>query len=411
MDYLSAADAAAYLGIRRATLYAYASRGLVTSVPGLGEARRERRYARADLERLKARHDARAGHGAVAAAALRWGEPVLESALTEIAVDGPRYRGRAARALAAAGVGFEAVAELLWGAPAARPTRWRFSDGGLGMAATRLAALLGRGAAPLTALALALPSLAAHDPARFDAPPDAERERARRLLPRLAACLGLARGAAPARRALDADTVAGAFLRSLGGKPTPAAVSAVDAALVLCADHELNPSTFAARIAASAGADLYACLGAALATLSGPRHGGACDRTEALLIEIGRPARTAAVVRERARRGEVLPGFGHPLYPGGDPRAPPLLRAAARLAPRHPTVRTVRALCAAMADAGRAPPTVDLGLVALAAALGLPAGAAVSLFAVGRAAGWVAHVLEQRAAGYVLRPRARYVGA
>jgi len=111
--YLSAAEAASFLGVKLATLYAYASRGLVQSVPGPGPSR-ERHYSRADLARLKARHDARAGHAAVAAGALDWGEPVLESSITRIGVEGPVYRGHAAVALASASLRFEQVAELLW---------------------------------------------------------------------------------------------------------------------------------------------------------------------------------------------------------------------------------------------------------------------------------------------------------
>ncbi|MDC0676049.1 helix-turn-helix domain-containing protein, partial [Nannocystis radixulma] len=110
-EFVSGKEAAALLGVKRETLYAYASRGLVRSEPG--GAGRERRYSRDDLERLKARRDARSGHGPVAAGALRWGEPVLESALTAIEAAGPRYRGRPAVELAEA-TSFEAVAELLW---------------------------------------------------------------------------------------------------------------------------------------------------------------------------------------------------------------------------------------------------------------------------------------------------------
>jgi citrate synthase len=182
---------------------------------------------------------------------------------------------------------------------------------------------------------------------------------------------------------------------------------------VVSADHELNASTFAARVAASAGADLYACVGAALATVSGPRHGGACDRVEALVAEAGSPRRAAAVVHERARRGEAIPGFGHTLYPDGDPRARPLFASAAALgrgrAPMQ-RVQTVLALVDAVGEARRELPSVECGLVAVTAALELPPGSAAALFALGRAAGWIAHALEQRAAGYLLRPRARYIG-
>jgi citrate synthase len=188
-------------------------------------------------------------------------------------------------------------------------------------------------------------------------------------------------------------------------------VSALDATLVLCADHELNVSTFAARVAASAGADLYLSMAAGLAAASGPRHGGACDRVEALVQEAARPDRAEPVVLARSRRGEELPGFGHTLYPGGDPRAVPLLAWAKELAPRGVGVRTLLALVEAMQKTRGERPSVETGVVAVALALGLPAGSAAGLFSLGRCAGWVAHILEQRESGKLLRPRARYVGA
>ncbi|HWZ91344.1 MAG TPA: citrate/2-methylcitrate synthase, partial [Polyangiaceae bacterium] len=177
----------------------------------------------------------------------------------------------------------------------------------------------------------------------------------------------------------------------------------------LSAEHELNASTFAARVAASAGADLYACLGAALNTLSGSAHGGMCDRVEALLETIGERTRAARTVREWLARGEPVPGFGHPLYPAGDPRGALLLELARNHGARTAPARTAFALVAAMERGGHPAPTLDLGLVALCHCLELPRGTAASLFALGRTAGWVAHALEQRAAGYLLRPRARYV--
>jgi citrate synthase len=245
---------------------------------------------------------------------------------------------------------------------------------------------------------------------RFAAPAEQERMRGRRLLRHLAAWV--CAGHAPARvaRALKEETVA-ASLAVAWGATAKRAPEVLDRALVLCADHELNVSTFTARVTASSGADLYACVSAALAALSGPRHGGACDRIEALLQEVGRPERARTVVHERLRRGESVPGFGHRLYPEGDPRTPPLLEAAYTFRPEPVGVRVLRAVEETMREAGHPAPTVDFGLVALASALELPAGAAAALFAVGRAAGWVAHVLEQREQGHVLRPRARYVGA
>lgn len=423
-ELLTAAQAAAFLDVKPATLYAYVSRGLLRSYPqGAGHVHR---YSRGDLLRLKTRAEARSGHGPVAASALDFGEPVLESAVTKIEPSGARYRGYSAIELARSDTPFEAVAELLWSGrlPSEAP-RW---SARMTVPAGHLLRLLPAGTAPLSALSLLLPALAVRDFDRFAAPPEIEKERARQLLLQLCAGLTLAALAQKPQKSGRADP---SHLAAALGQPTVAesilvalrlgatkdarsprnAARAVNRALVLLADHELNPSTFAARVAASAGADLYACLAAALATVSGPRHGGACDRVDALIAEAERAGDAAQVVRDRLRRGESVPGFGHPLYPDGDPRTAPLLETAqelssgkrARLAP-YLTVIT------AMRDAGHPPPTVDLGLCALASVLGLPAGSASCLFAMGRGAGWVAHILEQRQNPIGLRPRARYNG-
>jgi citrate synthase len=185
---------------------------------------------------------------------------------------------------------------------------------------------------------------------------------------------------------------------------------AINRMLVLAADHELNASTFAARVAASTRADVYACVSAALATLSGPRHGGAADRVEALVREVGTPENAGRVVQERTRRGEAVEGFHHPLYPNGDPRGAMLLELAAELAPDSPEVQICAALVEARSGHGTGGANLDAGLVALSAALALPRGSAPGLFAVARCVGWVSHVLEQYEAGYLVRPRARYLG-
>jgi citrate synthase len=247
----------------------------------------------------------------------------------------------------------------------------------------------------LSSFALSIVSLGLGDPARAGGSREAELDRARGLIMRLAGAEVAGAG------------VAQAFLASVGKRGGKPARAALDRALVLAADHELNASTFAARVAASAGADLYACLTAAIATLSGPRHGGESDRVEALVREVGAPTRARAVILARTQRGELLPGFGHPLYPGGDPRAPPLITAALALAPK--VTRTILAIVEEVKHALKLEPTLDTGLVAIAHSIGAP-GAASAIFALGRCAGWVAHMLEQRDAGFLLRPRARYVG-
>ena len=114
------------------------------------------------------------------------------------------------------------------------------------------------------------------------------------------------------------------------------------------------------------------------------------------------------MIHERIRRGELVPGFGHPFYPAGDPRATMLIETAKAVSVRSRTAAAAFAAIDAMAESGHPPPNVDAALVALRAALGLPRGAAAGLFAVGRTAGWIAHILEQYAAGFLLRPRARF---
>ncbi len=385
VEFVPAAQAASFLGVQARTLYAYASRGLVARV----REGRSSRYSRADLERLKARHDARAGHGPVAGAALNWGEPVLATRVCEVTAEGPRYRGQLATELVRTGTSFAAVCRLLWGTPA-------------GAVATQRSILARVPAAAHDAvtrlMAVTLTGFM-REAAPFGLAPTVEQARAEALVRAFAS----AAGGKPARK-LPED-LAARFLAGHGLSPTLPRRRLVDAALVLCADHELNASTFAARVAASTGADLQACLLAALAAFSGPRHGTASHEVEELLRAIGR-GRAEPAVRARTLRGQGIPGFGHRLYPAGDPRAAALLARlpkGARLAPLFALITATRRLRGEH-------PNIDAALVGVARAVGLPAGAAAALFAVGRTAGWIAHVFEQRLEPGLLRPRARYVG-
>jgi citrate synthase len=403
-DEMSAAEAARLLGVKLPTLYAYVSRGLLRSLAS-EDAGRARRYLRADIEGLRARQA-----GASAARALAWGEPVLDSAITAMTPSGPAYRGVLALDLARRGVSFEAAAELLWTSalPEAAP-RWEVPEDVPDFRA--VARLLPRDASR-TSSAIALVAIAgAQDRYRHDQRPEAVLPRARRLA-RLLAC-SLALPAAPARAA-EAWTepgIARAVLRASGLRPRARTELAMNRWLLLVADHELNASTFAARVAASTDADLYAAALAGLAAFSGPKHGAASDQVEALLAEIPAASDAERVVRERARRGERVPGFGHGYYKtGGDPRARVLFEEALELAPRSREIAELNGVVRAMELADKPPPNVDFGAVALRAALGLPVGAAAGVFAVGRSAGWSAHVLEQYASAQLLRPRARYLG-
>jgi citrate synthase len=142
--------------------------------------------------------------------------------------------------------------------------------------------------------------------------------------------------------------------------------------------------------------------------LSGRLHGGASASAEALLHEIVQRGDPLAVMAARLARNEHLPGLGHPLYPEGDPRADALLSAAMAAVPG--ARRLIEAAIAAARQLIPHRPNVDFALAAATTALGLPQGAALSLFVVGRTVGWIAHAIEQYQNGVLIRPRARYTG-
>ncbi len=173
-------------------------------------------------------------------------------------------------------------------------------------------------------------------------------------------------------------------------------------ALVLCADHELNASAYAARVVASTGASLGACVLAGLSALSGPAHGGMTDQVRALAADPDVVRDAGHAFATRLARGETLPGFGHRLYPEGDPRCAALLNAAP---PGPPWPQMIQA---AARLTGRHP-TIDVALAMLESSLPLPPGSGLALFATGRTVGWIAHALEQRADKRLIRPRADYV--
>ncbi|AOJ01170.1 citrate synthase [Burkholderia mayonis] len=442
MSRLSANEAAQLLGVSVPTLYAYVSRGLLQS---RADGASKRRYYDANEVRLLARRRADAKRaGNVAERTLDWGVPVLESRITQVADGKLSYRGRDAIALATTAT-LEEAAALLWERPLTRvqaapfvarsfdAARWR---GWLDLWRDRppleraLALLPVAAPATLSEAGRSSPSIA--DAAPFDASPgmpasapdidadvdaalprrDAQLDEAATLLRLATAALAASTPSAePAHRQLAAAWRVN----------DPRDVDLLRIALVLCADHELNPSTFTVRCIASTGAPLFGAIAGGLAALSGPRHGGETLRVAALLDGAARArdlnryvaAQIASYAHEPDARTQ-LPGFGHPLYPDGDPRATLLIDAliealAARSAAR-PALDGTLALAEAVQAALGEKPTIDFALAALERTLALPAGAASTLFAAGRVAGWIAHALEQRADGKLIRPRARYVG-
>lgn len=397
---LSAAEAAAALGISRASLYAYVSRGLIRSRPSSDDPR-ARRYHHDDIARLKAQQEQRSTPERVAATVLEWGAPVLESQLTLISGGRLYYRGHDAVGLAGSRT-IEQVAQLLWlGTLPDQPT-------GFAPLPSPPPALDMPGLTPLLRFQAALPLLAAQDEAGYDTRPAAVVRSGGRILRLLVA---MQNAKCPMQAAGDlADLPLAAQLQRALAPGEERLVPLLDAALILCADHELNVSAFTARCVASAGASPYEVVSAGLSALAGVRHGGQTERVAALLREVERPAQARPALAERLRRGDPIPGFGHKLYPAGDPRGATLLDLVAAAFPTSPAVARGQALIAAAHALIDERPTIDFALAVLAQALAAPGGTALALFALGRTVGWLAHAIEEYTLGRLIRPRATYSG-
>jgi len=377
-DWISAQDARARLGVRPQTLYAYVSRGRVQVRADPVDPRRSL-YRAADIDGLTARKSRSRKLSEVAAGAIAWGEPVLASSITTVSGGRLFYRGRDAIGLAETET-LEATARLLRGGHGAalkrsdRPAPPEHPDLG------------GR-----AFLALAL--RAGVDPPALGRSPLALAVEAATLLDILTDAVA---------GAVGGGTIHNRLALAWGAGPGGEAADLIRRMLVLVADHELNASAFAARVAASTGASLAAAALAGLAALSGPRHGGATAAVRTFAAEAERLGPREAIAR-RLIEDRTLPGFGHPLYPQGDPRAAALL---ARFTP-PPSLGALNQTVGAVT--GQAP-NIDFALIAACAALGLPQQAPFGLFAVARCAGWIAHAIEQGQSDVLIRPRARYVG-
>jgi citrate synthase len=403
--WIDAAEAARLLRVSRTTLYAYVSRGQVRSQATAGPSR-ERLYSRDDVERLRRRTEARRDPDKAAARSLQWGLPVLESSIAFI--DGQRlyYRGHDAVELSRSRSLAE-VASLIWSGQ---------FDGAFSPAPPRLAPTTvkpdppgpkgrtrptGDKALPFIARAQALlASASIQDHAAFDLRAGSVPHAGWRILHLMTRSVTMARSAAP--------TVDQALGQAWG--LTSRGVDLLRSALILCADHELNVSSFTARCVASAGSHPYAVVIAGLAALEGTKHGGISARIESMLDAL-RPSRhPRAAVGARLRRGESIDGFGHPLYRGGDPRAIALLDMLRDGYGKSRELAFVMDVVDAAASLTRERPNVDFALVALARVLRLPAGSPLAMFAIGRTIGWIGHAMEQYATNQLIRPRAKYVG-
>lgn len=371
--WIDAKTACARLGIKPQTLYAYVSRHRIRVKADARDARASL-YALADIDTLVHKaHRSRARHD-IAQSAIRWGDAIMPTSISEVRDGTVWLRGRAIEDCAQA-MSLEQAMAWLCGIPdvaCASNTTARAPEGSTFTRAMRVLAHETGSVPPMQDLEAG----------------DIAQDAGRMLSLVTDACLGTSLGGPVHAR-----------IASVWRAP-PHARDPIRRALVLLSDHELNPSTFAVRICASTGTSLPAALLAGMATLSGPRHGGVAQQTLASM-RAALEGRLERFWDARPGKDPYVFGFGHPLYPEGDPRARDLLRVVPRDAPVAQAVRRLSAF-------HDKPPNIDAALAAVTIHFGLPADAPMTLFAVGRTTGWIAHAIEQVESSAPIRPRARY---
>jgi citrate synthase len=320
---------------------------------------------------------------------------------------------------------FEEVCYLLW--HTRLPTRAELGDLQSQLAASRqlpepvlrLMRTLPAGDG-MDALRTLTSALGHYDPDAADDSPQANYRKAVRLTAQLSSLVGMMGRMLAGGGVIQPDPVLGHaanFLFMLtGDRPSGLATRAFDVALILHADHELNASTFAARVAAATLTDMHSTIVAAIGTLKGPLHGGANADVMRLLLEIGPsspPEKAADVVRAKLARKDKIPGFGHRVYHTEDPRATHLRQMSHDLGQRagqpewYEMSQRIEAL---MKTEKNLNPNVDFYSASTYYALGIPIALFTPIFAVSRVSGWTAHVLEQYANNRLIRPRADYIG-
>lgn len=377
---LTSREVADRLGVRLETVYAYVSRGLLTSSRAAGG--RGSTFDRVEVEALLDRE--RRGRPATART---WRGPVVDTDITLIEDGHLFFRGVDAVALAGT-AGFEAVAHFLWtGEPSGDP----FTAPPEMLAAARAAVAALPASSDLVArLRVAVAAASAADPLRYDLRSQAVVPTARGLVATMVEALPVAGADVGRHDDHEVQVARRLWSRLTASPPTDRLLGCLDAALVLLVDHDLAVSTVAARTAASVRAHPYAVVATGLSALDGALHGGASALAYGVLRDaLDRDARD--VVAEHLRADRPVPGFGHRLYPDGDPRAGALLDRLAAEPSAAPVLDAVRRLAAATGLR----PNVDLSLAALALAAGMPRAAGEVVFAVARSVGWIAHALEE----------------
>jgi citrate synthase len=274
-----------------------------------------------------------------------------------------------------------------------------------------------REAKPMDALRTALSALAFYDPQAQDNSREANVAKAMRVTAQTATIVAAFEQIRRGRRPVPPDAAgshAENFLRMLfGSEPDPLNVRAMDLALILHADHELNASTFAARVTAATLADVYSAIVSAIGALAGPLHGGANEQVMRMLQKIGEPSRVEPYINERLQAHQKIPGFGHRVYRTEDPRATHLREMSRQLGEQVGNLRWYelsRQLEELVMREKHLYANVDFYSASCYFTMGIPTDLFTPVFAVSRVSGWSAHILEQYGDNRLIRPRAEYVG-
>jgi citrate synthase len=396
MEWLSTRDAVALLGVKPATLYAYVSRGLIASRQGPDG---RSRFSSEEIERLRGRGNR---------VESRSREVTVESGITSVADGEIRFRNVDSFELAAKH-SFEEAAHWLWSGIVLDKPVWR-AEADAVMIGRKAQAALPATTLPLDRLRVTVAAVATSDPLRYEINVSAVPMTGERLISALVDSLP-AQGEATAEIATPDTSIAGRLWARLSRTPaTPELVGLLDDALVILMDHELSFSTLSARLAASTRSDPYSVVAIGLSALAGPLQSVACLAAEDLLSEIESPDRAVWLIGERLRRGERLPGFGHRLYEGGDPRGTFLLERLSTIMPSGSDLDIVRSVVATTRERGLPAANVDFALAAMARTGHMVRGASEAIFAIARTAGWIAHAMEEYSIGVEVRPRMIYMG-
>ncbi|THA57336.1 citrate synthase family protein [Streptomyces sp. A1136] len=397
---LTTRQAAEVLGVKPATVYAYVSRGQLTSrrdPVGRGSS-----FDAREVEALARRNRREAAGPAVAS-----GELSVRTSLTLIEDDRYYFRGVDAVELASRHR-YEEVAEWLWTGTPAPGARFTAPPEALA-AARRSVAALPEHSGPIDRLRVAVAAAAVADPLRFDLSESAVLGSARCLIPTL---VGALPEVGPTRWGGDTRLARRLWSRLTAREPDPDALAVLDLTLGLLADHDLAASTLAVRVAASARAHPYAAVSAGLGALEGPLHGAAGRLAHRMLAEVLERGGAAPVVAEYLRAGRRVPGLGHRLYRGPDPRAGALFARLEALPQASRALEAAGDVAEVMArHGGGLYPNVDLAVAVLTVSYGMPAEAGETVFAVSRTAGWIAHALEEyQERPLRMRPSGHYAG-